>query len=96
MALERNPAWQARAKRLYTCPMHPEVVQDGPGECPKCGMALEPVEVDLAAQRITLASGEAVAFAIDADDRRVLMQGLDDIGRTLRHAAAIDRFEAAL
>lgn len=29
----------------YTCPMHPEIVQDGPGSCPKCGMALEPVEV---------------------------------------------------
>lgn len=27
----------------YTCPMHPEVVRDGPGTCPKCGMALEPV-----------------------------------------------------
>ncbi|MFH1429949.1 MAG: copper-translocating P-type ATPase [Candidatus Uhrbacteria bacterium] len=27
----------------YTCPMHPEVVQDGPGSCPKCGMSLEPV-----------------------------------------------------
>ncbi|MCO6512025.1 MAG: heavy metal translocating P-type ATPase [Aridibacter famidurans] len=26
----------------YTCPMHPEVVQVGPGSCPKCGMALEP------------------------------------------------------
>lgn len=28
----------------YTCPMHPEVVQKGPGTCPKCGMALEPVQ----------------------------------------------------
>mgnify|MGYP000389147030 CR=1 FL=1 len=28
---------------LYTCPMHPEIVQDGPGTCPKCGMALEPM-----------------------------------------------------
>jgi len=27
----------------YTCPMHPEIVQEGPGSCPKCGMALEPV-----------------------------------------------------
>jgi len=27
----------------YTCPMHPEVLQSGPGSCPKCGMALEPV-----------------------------------------------------
>ncbi|MDZ4686597.1 MAG: heavy metal translocating P-type ATPase [Planctomycetaceae bacterium] len=28
----------------YTCPMHPEIVQDGPGTCPKCGMALEPIQ----------------------------------------------------
>jgi len=28
--------------RVYTCPMHPEVEQQGPGSCPKCGMALEP------------------------------------------------------
>jgi cation transport ATPase len=28
----------------YTCPMHPEVRQIGPGSCPKCGMALEPSE----------------------------------------------------
>jgi len=28
-------------KALYTCPMHPEVQQDHPGDCPKCGMALE-------------------------------------------------------
>lgn len=27
---------------VYTCPMHPEIEQVGPGECPKCGMALEP------------------------------------------------------
>ena len=29
----------------YTCPMHPEIVQDRPGNCPKCGMSLEPVSV---------------------------------------------------
>src|SRR6266571_692162 len=28
---------------IYTCPMHPEIRQPGPGNCPKCGMALEPV-----------------------------------------------------
>ena len=40
----------AESKRLaagtrYTCPMHPEVVQIGPGVCPICGMALEPMDV---------------------------------------------------
>jgi Cu+-exporting ATPase len=43
MALERNPAWKPEAKTRYTCPMHPEVQQDHPGDCPKCGMALEPM-----------------------------------------------------
>lgn len=28
---------------IYTCPMHPEIRQEGPGTCPICGMALEPV-----------------------------------------------------
>ncbi|MDV6347653.1 copper-translocating P-type ATPase [Nitrosomonas sp. Is35] len=32
---------------IYTCPMHPEVRQTGPGSCPICGMALEPAEVSL-------------------------------------------------
>ena len=36
----RKPATQNSP--LYTCPMHPEVVQEGPGNCPKCGMALDP------------------------------------------------------
>ena len=55
-----------------------------------------PIEVDLEAQRIRLASGETIEFNIDPDDRRILMEGLDDIERTLRHVDAIARFEAAL
>ena len=35
------------AGTVYTCPMHPEVRQDGPGTCPICGMALEPQTVSL-------------------------------------------------
>ncbi len=34
---------------IYTCPMHPEIRQVGPGSCPICGMALEPVLVSLEA-----------------------------------------------
>ncbi|MEW6313874.1 MAG: heavy metal translocating P-type ATPase [Pseudomonadota bacterium] len=32
----------AKSNAMYTCPMHPEVRQPAPGNCPKCGMALEP------------------------------------------------------
>ena len=35
---------QDHATGQYTCPMHPEVVSDEPGSCPKCGMTLVPVE----------------------------------------------------
>jgi Cu+-exporting ATPase len=35
----------AETKTIYTCPMHPEIEQDHPGQCPKCGMTLEPKTV---------------------------------------------------
>lgn len=34
---------EAAPGTIYTCPMHPEIRQDNPGSCPKCGMALEPL-----------------------------------------------------
>ncbi len=36
------PAAPAPAGTIYTCPMHPQIRQEGPGTCPICGMALEP------------------------------------------------------
>ena len=39
------PMTAADMEREYTCPMDPEVRQKGPGACPKCGMALEPVDI---------------------------------------------------
>ncbi len=38
-----NASVPADASAEYTCPMHPEVLQTGPGICPKCGMAMEPL-----------------------------------------------------
>ena len=40
-----STAAPAKEDAVYTCPMHPEVRQRGPGACPKCGMALEPLVV---------------------------------------------------
>jgi len=48
--LERQPPTavaQLPAGTIYTCPMHPEIRQNGPGSCPICGMALEPLTVSL-------------------------------------------------
>nr|WP_275134999.1 heavy metal translocating P-type ATPase [Stenotrophomonas sp. SAM-B] len=42
LAASSRPSEAPPAGTLYTCPMHPEIVQDGPGTCPLCGMALEP------------------------------------------------------
>ena len=49
-ALSDAPQRHASAPRcrpatIYTCPMHPQIRQEGPGSCPICGMALEPLTV---------------------------------------------------
>jgi len=48
---EQNSA--TSSKQQWTCPMHPEVVQDGPGSCPKCGMNLVPKEPEASAEEKT-------------------------------------------
>ncbi|MBX3646336.1 MAG: heavy metal translocating P-type ATPase [Rhodocyclaceae bacterium] len=48
LAGEHKKQPQAPTGTKYTCPMHPEIVRDAPGDCPKCGMALEPMGVPAA------------------------------------------------
>jgi Cu+-exporting ATPase len=42
LAAGERPPQSAAAGTIYTCPMHPQIRQPGPGNCPICGMALEP------------------------------------------------------
>ena len=46
IGITRQPKPVATSQK-YTCPMHPEIVRDGPGNCPICGMALEPLTASL-------------------------------------------------
>jgi P-type Cu+ transporter len=41
---DQQPASSGKAQKRYTCPMHPQMVRMGPGSCPICGMALEPMD----------------------------------------------------
>ena len=54
-----------------------------------------PVTVDLETQQITLPTGAMIAFEVDPTDRQTLIDGLDEIGRTLRYEADIARYETA-
>jgi len=53
------------------------------------------IEVDLAAQTITLSDGQVITFDIDPFRKHCLLNGLDDIGLTMEKAASIDAYEDA-
>src|ERR1051325_8261090 len=46
-AFLNKPEPPAKPGQQYTCPMHPQIIRDGPGSCPICGMALEPLTISL-------------------------------------------------
>ncbi|MEO8387478.1 copper-translocating P-type ATPase [Polaromonas sp.] len=52
---------QTSGRVIYTCPMHPEVRQDHPGHCPKCGMALEPVTPTAGGDETETAEGDELS-----------------------------------
>jgi len=52
------------------------------------------ITVDLRAQIVRRPDGSEIAFTVDAHRRHALLEGLDEIGETLAHAPAIDRYEA--
>lgn len=51
MMLVKQGGVQVEGKKEYFCPMHPEIVRDEPGDCPKCNMHLEMREKKLEGER---------------------------------------------
>ncbi len=54
------------------------------------------ITIDLAAQEVVRPNGERIHFEIDPFRKKLLLEGLDDIGQTMQHAAAIDSYEATV
>ena len=59
----------AEAKQLYTCSMHPQVIQDKPGNCPICGMKLVPVKQQTSGSATTAANGPQTGKAATGDKK---------------------------
>jgi membrane fusion protein, copper/silver efflux system len=55
----------ATAKQLWTCGMHPQIIQDHPGPCPICGMPLVPLVTELPKGELIRPVGSAPAVVID-------------------------------
>ena len=91
---------QPATKTLYTCGMHPQIVQDHPGDCPICGMHLEPIRKQTANPAAT---GAADSSVISIDPVTVQNMGIRtaDVTRgplraIIRTVGAVDYDETAL
>ncbi|MBX3225650.1 MAG: HAD-IC family P-type ATPase, partial [Labilithrix sp.] len=90
------PPSAAEAAAEYTCPMHPEVEQLGPGSCPKCGMALEPKTVSAEedpAAKAELADVERRFVISAAATIPLFLLAMSDLipGDPVRHAIGAER-----
>jgi len=91
-----NTVAASSGKTLYTCGMHPWIIQDHPGNCPICGMKLEPVHK-------TAGYGEEASSAIAIDPATIQMMNVQTtevtrgpLRRTIRTVGTIDYNETAL
>ena len=71
----RKPDTDVSSGTIYTCPMHPQVRQLGPGDCPICGIALEPEmpveqEDDREIRKVRMKLWIALAFTLPASALR--------------------------
>jgi RND family efflux transporter MFP subunit len=93
-----NAVAAAPGKTLYTCGMHPWIIQDHPGNCPICGMKLEPVH-----STATGAAAAEASAAITIDPATIQLMNIQTaeiargpLRRTIRTVGTIDYNETAL
>ena len=98
-----EPATGSKTGQLYTCGMHPQVIQDHPGNCPICGMKLTPVrKQDAANDAATRASSSnSSVISIDAAttqtmDLRTGLVTRGPVRRMVRTVGVIDFDETAI
>jgi rubrerythrin len=94
----RETASASESKTLYTCGMHPWIIQDHPGNCPICGMKLEPVH-----KTANAAAPSAISSAIAVDPATIQTMNIQTVEimrgplrRTIRTVANVDYNETAL
>jgi RND family efflux transporter MFP subunit len=86
------------SKTLYTCGMHPQVVQSDPGNCPICGMKLTPIRKQGDAVAGTAAASQSIAIdpvTIQNMGIRTALVSRGPLRRTIRTVGAIDYNETA-
>jgi len=84
-------------KSLYVCGMHPQVIQDQPGNCPICGMSLTPVRAP--AQETARAEPATLALdpaTVQAMDIRTAVVKREPLRRTIRTVGAIEYDQTAI
>jgi RND family efflux transporter MFP subunit len=89
----------APGKTLYTCGMHPQIIQDHPGNCPICGMKLTPIRGEAAREGATNAGPPTIAVdAATAQNMnlRTAIVGTGPLSKTIRTVGTIDYNETAL
>jgi P-type Cu+ transporter len=92
-ASKRPTASHPAMAREYTCPMHPEIVQDHPGTCPICGMALEPRTITAVAEENPELRDMTRRFWVSVFlTLPVFLIGMNDLlpGRLLERVASMD------
>ncbi|MEK6781130.1 MAG: efflux RND transporter periplasmic adaptor subunit [Bacteroidota bacterium] len=75
---KNDSSQSAETKKIYTCPMHPQIIQDKPGTCPICGMDLVPVAAGGDKTEVTLSESQ-----IELANITVQRVSLQDIGSSI-------------